>query len=1754
MRSAGGERHCRPDFAFVSGVCATPWSLSATGGMDYQLDGYGGNTARLRIQGANPFEDRRPLSSAAEYVAFRIRIAHSKSTGAGSCPGCADPVLVRLERVELFQPPELKHDPVLTTTLDRTSAYWQGTVGSQPSITSVLPGAGSPGTAVAIGGTGLTAASSVSFGGGAANYTVGSDTQIGATVPGNAVIGPVQVTTPFGTALSASPFIVPARIEYVLPEKGPPGTVVHLFGSDFSPTTAVSFNGLSAALQVISNTLLAATVPATATTGPLVVTNPAGTAFAPEPFEVGPPEGVLNLSWDDCGLAGSEIKTFACNTNSGPLFNLIGSFVPPEGVNELIGMIADVRITGNSLPNWWRHGPGQCRGPSLLTDMNFVSGPESCADFWQGRAISNYSYAIDYYGPQTARLRVSGSMSPDYRGSVDARTEYYGFRVQISRLRTVSDNSCSGCDQPMALVLEQMQLLQPATAGSDPIITRPFHRGTAYWQNVPGPMPTVATIEPEAGSPGTPVTFRGTHFVDVSSVRFANTEAAFSVPSDSVILTTVPAGARSGPVSVRTPHGTALGPVFTVAPRIVSFYPRQAPAGYDPVTINGFNFVGVTSVRFNGVEASFTVPSDTVLRAAVPLGVSDGPITVTGPGGTSVSDSVFRIGPLPPGTINLSWDDCGAAGTSLQTFACDTNTGPAFQLIGSFTPPPGVDEFLGLSAELRIESGSALPAWWKHGAGECRGSSSLQASFNFAASPTAACETAGMSSGGSLTYSIGFYGPNSARLLLSGSRAGTTPLSSIDEYYAFRVSLQRTNTLPGVTGCEDCSRPVRLTLNSIQLHQPAAVGFDPILVTPDLRSDVLWQAEPGPAPVVISFSPVGGPAGTPVTVGGTHFTGATAVRFGSTPASFSVTSDTFVQTVVPAGAITGPISVQTIQGTGTSSSSFLIAPQINLVTPLQAPVGETVRLLGAGFTGTTTVLFNGTTATFVVASDVMTRAVVPAGATNGPITVTHAGGSDVSDQSFTVGPLIPGAINLSWDDCGPAGSALKTFACDVNSETRSTLVASFTPPGGVDSLFGLVGDVRIASAGDLPDWWKHGAGQCRGTGDLSVNVNFTTGPTSCADPWNGGATQSFGYQVGYAGPNTARLTVNAYLPTPRTVQVGVEYYAFKVGIKQSMVEPNSTCPGCLVKTMITLQNIQLVQPAHLEFSPILTQPLDAKVTHWQGVPGTPPAIASFAPAAGPAGTPVTVTGSRFTGAFQVQFNTQPATFTLVSETQIDAIAPVGVRTGPIRVSTPDGTASSGGTFFGPPNITAFTPLRGLVGSIVAITGVNFTGATEVLFHGTSSTFTVSSDVLIRATVPDSAIDGPITVIAPGGTDVSDRDFDVTPVVIPPSSSGINLAWNDCGDPSSQVFACNVNSGVATAVASFLPPAGIVEFLGISADINIQFPGTSTVPDWWKHGTGQCRGTTGLATNFDFTAGPFNCLDFYFGQAAGGFAYDIGYGAPNRARLRVQCAVPFENRGPVETDYEWYAFKVNLLRSKSTGAGSCAGCDVQACLVLNFIQLFQPPEKNNDPVLIRPVNSSVITWQGVASDCAASSTPVLVSVVTAEATPDRVRLVWQTEDVDRPTVHRREAGGEWQHLATLYPDGEYRVAYEDTDITPGATYDYRLGVPIPAGELYLGETRVTVPAMAPATLALARVAWDGSAGALAVSLSLPQGGSASLELFDVNGRRLIGERLEGLGAGSHELSLRPAQPLMPGVFFARVTQNGEAASRRFVVVQ
>jgi hypothetical protein len=84
---------------------------------------------------------------------------------------------------------------------------------------------------------------------------------------------------------------------------------------------------------------------------------------------------------------------------------------------------------------------------------------------------------------------------------------------------------------------------------------------------------------------------------------------------------------------------------------------------------------------------------------------------------------------------------------------------------------------------------------------------------------------------------------------------------------------------------------------------------------------------------------------------------------------------------------------------------------------------------------------------------------------------------------------------------------------------------------------------------------------------------------------------------------------------------------------------------------------------------------------------------------------------------------------------------------------------------------------------------------------------------------------------------------------------------------------------------------------------------------------------------------------------------------------------------------------------------------------------------------------------------------------------------------------------------------------------------------------------------PRSVALA-VRWAGASGRAAVTL--PNGTPATLEVIDVQGRKISGVRLSGLGAGPHEVEL--GRGLRSGVYFARLSQGHDVAVAKGVVLR
>jgi len=200
-------------------------------------------------------------------------------------------------------------------------------------------------------------------------------------------------------------------------------------------------------------------------------------------------------------------------------------------------------------------------------------------------------------------------------------------------------------------------------------------------------------------------------------------------------------------------------------------------------------------------------------------------------------------------------------------------------------------------------------------------------------------------------------------------------------------------------------------------------------------------------------------------------------------------------------------------------------------------------------------------------------------------------------------------------------------------------------------------------------------------------------------------------------------------------------------------------------------------------------------------------------------------------------------------------------------------------------------------------------------------------------------------------------------------------------------------------------------------------------------------------------------------------------------------------------------------------------------------------------LLYPRTRGYVSWQASSGDCPAT-TAVEATLVASDVRPDGVHIEWYAASIIAATVERREVGAAWQSIATVVADDAHRLIYDDANVQTGTSYDYRLAVAESDGTRYTGQTSVTIPVRP--RLAISAVTWDRAGRGARVALSVPSRAPATLELFDVLGRRWSEQTLS-LAPGTHEIPFASARPLGPGVYFVRVTQESQSVRRRFVVV-
>jgi hypothetical protein len=205
-----------------------------------------------------------------------------------------------------------------------------------------------------------------------------------------------------------------------------------------------------------------------------------------------------------------------------------------------------------------------------------------------------------------------------------------------------------------------------------------------------------------------------------------------------------------------------------------------------------------------------------------------------------------------------------------------------------------------------------------------------------------------------------------------------------------------------------------------------------------------------PVPTVDSLVPTGGnvAGGNTVFINGTGLTGATAVMFGSSPATnINLVDDLQISATAPAGTGTVNVSVTTPSGTNANTANddytYFPTPTVTGLSPDQGPEagGNSVTITGTGFTGTTGVQFAAAAATnVVVVNDTTITADAPAHVADSVgVRVTTPGGTSASNPPGSRYTYMPPTVTGVSPNEGPeAGGTSVTITGVAFTGTSST--------------------------------------------------------------------------------------------------------------------------------------------------------------------------------------------------------------------------------------------------------------------------------------------------------------------------------------------------------------------------------------------------------------------------------------------------------------------------------------------------------------------------------------------------------------------------------------------------------------------------------------------------------------------------------------------------------------------------------------------
>jgi large repetitive protein len=283
--------------------------------------------------------------------------------------------------------------------------------------------------------------------------------------------------------------------------------------------------------------------------------------------------------------------------------------------------------------------------------------------------------------------------------------------------------------------------------------------------------------------------------------------------------------------------------------------------------------------------STVTRVSSTRIQARVPLLATSGPIGITNPAGAALSAAPFHVTPSITGFKPTQ----GPVGTAVTVSGSGFVGAPTVRFGTVATSPTSVS----LTALVALVPSGAPTGSITVMTTE--GSGNTSAVFTVIRTPTLVSFTPASGAAGTVVTLVGIGLTTTGTVQFNGIAANTSAVNG-----SVTTSLLATVPTDATTG--------RITVTN-------AAGT----VTSGADFHVL--------PTVTGFSPASGAAGDVVTISGNALNETTIVRFGGAAATVVSSNASQVVAIVPGTAVTGRISVTTIEGTATSSSDFeVLAP------------------------------------------------------------------------------------------------------------------------------------------------------------------------------------------------------------------------------------------------------------------------------------------------------------------------------------------------------------------------------------------------------------------------------------------------------------------------------------------------------------------------------------------------------------------------------------------------------------------------------------------------------------------------------------------------------------------------------------------------------------------------------------------------------------------------------------------------------------